>query len=830
MPKYLYPKIIVFSLVCCDTGLMSIWKYPVRLILRNRLANLIVILLITIFMGWQATKVKMSYEMARMLPESDSTSIAYEAFKDLFGQDGSVMFVGIQDERIYQVEEFNDWYQLSWDIRHVDGVEEVLSIGKIYKLQRNDSTALMDFIPVVSTMPENQAEVDSIREVIRKLPFYDGFLYNSENNVTMIMVTLDKAKLNTKSRVQLIEDIRNLCDDFGEEHDVKMRYSGLPFIRTITTKKIQNELYFFIVLALVIASGILMLFFRSLKAVFFTMLIVGITVVWVLGTISLFNYKITILTGILPPLLVVIVVENCIFLLNKYHNEYLQHGNKIKALSRVVSRIGNANLLTNTTTAVGFAAFIITGNRILTEFGIIASINIMVAYLLSLLLIPTFFSYLPPPKTRHTRHMEGSLVSRIISRIIVIVQGRRRLIYIITIILILAGLVGISQLRTTGNVVDDISKKDKLYKDLDFFEEHFKGVMPLEISIDTRTENGVFAHKGKTLYKIRRLHRLITRDSVFSKYLSRPLSVVDGISFLYQAHRGGDPKYFIMPPPTQLADLNQYTTGMDTSSSHPFQSFLDSTSRITRVSIQMANIGTHEIQMITERLRPEIDKIFPPEDYDVEMTGTSVVFLKGSSYMVKNLLQSLLLALLVISLLMALLFTSARMIVISLIPNLIPQLMTAALMGYLGIPIKPSTILIFSIALGISVDNAIHFLSRYRLQLKLNDWNIKPSVIAALHETGYSMIYSSVVLFFGFGIFIISSFGGTEALGYLIPFTLLIALLSNLFFLPSLLLSLDKYITTRSFREPLLEIFDEEEDIDLDELEIEEIHPKEEGS
>jgi predicted RND superfamily exporter protein len=296
---------------------------------------------------------------------------------------------------------------------------------------------------------------------------------------------------------------------------------------------------------------------------------------------------------------------------------------------------------------------------------------------------------------------------------------------------------------------------------------------------------------------------------------------VDGISFLYQAHRGGNEKYFVLPPPTSLNDLNQYTAGMDTTDNNPFHSFIDSTNRITRVSIQMANIGTNEIQEITERLRPEINKIFPPDEYNVVLTGTSVVFLEGSSYLVRNLLTSLLLALAVISLLMALLFTSARMIVISLIPNLIPQLMTAALMGYLGISIKPSTILIFSIALGISVDNAIHFLSRYRLQLKLNNWNIKPSVIAALSETGYSMIYSSVVLFFGFGIFVLSSFGGTEALGYLIPFTLLMALLSNLFFLPSLLLSLDKYITTKTFREPLLEIFDEEEDIDLDELQIE---------
>jgi predicted RND superfamily exporter protein len=423
--------------------------------------------------------------------------------------------------------------------------------------------------------------------------------------------------------------------------------------------------------------------------------------------------------------------------------------------------------------------------------------------------------------------MDKSLVSKMINAIVDIVQRRRKIIYICTFLFVAVGFIGVMRLQTTGNVVDDISKKDKLYKDLLFFEKHFKGVMPLEISIDSKTENGVFTHKGKTLYKIRRLHRVLQKDSLFSKYLSRPLSVVDGISFLYQAHRGGAPKYFVLPPPTGLSELNKYTRGMDTTNNNPFHSFIDSTSRITRVSIQMANIGTKEISMITEKLRPEIDKIFPQEDYDVVMTGTSVVFLEGSSYLVKNLLTSLLLALAVISLLMALLFTSARMIVISLIPNLLPQLMTAALMGYLGIPIKPSTILIFSIALGISVDNAIHFLSRYRLQLKFQNWNIKSSVIAALSETGYSMIYSSVVLFFGFGIFILSSFGGTEALGYLIPFTLLMALLSNLFFLPSLLLSLDKYITTKSFREPLLEIFDEEEDIELDDLEIEDLDQEE---
>ncbi|MFC2107442.1 RND family transporter, partial [Bacteroidota bacterium] len=493
------------------------------------------------------------------------------------------------------------------------------------------------------------------------------------------------------------------------------------------------------------------------------------------------------------------------------------------ALSRVIQRIGNANLLTNATTAAGFAAFTITGNRLLTEFGIIASVNILVAYVLTLLIIPIIYSYLPPPKDKHTKHLTKSFVSKLVNWIVYVVQTKRKLIYPIAGVIILVGIMGMVRLETTGNIVDDISKSHKLYKDLMFLEKNFKGVMPLEISIDTKKENGIFENNARALYKMKRLQRVVTRDSMFSKYFSRPLSIIDGISFIYQAHKGGDPKYFILPPPSQLNELKPYTNNANAQANSTFHSFIDSTNRVTRMSIQMANIGTKEIKMITDSIRPVIDKIFPPEDYDVSMTGTSVVFLKGSKFLVNNLLSSLLLALVVISILMALLFTSFRMIVISIIPNLIPLLMTAGLMGYTSIPIKPSTILIFSIALGISVDNAIHFLSRYRLYLRYNDWNIKESVLAALKETGFSMIYSSIVLFFGFSIFILSSFGGTEALGYLVTFTLVIALLSNLFILPSLLLTLDKHITTKTFKDPFLEIFDEEDDEDLEELEIEDI-------
>ena len=766
-------------------------------------------------MGYKAREVKLSYEMTRTLPANDSTLLLYESFKKQFGEDGSVLFIGIQDKNLFRLEEFNDWFDLSKNIRNISGVEEVVSVTRLYKLMKDDSLKKFEFIPLCKEKPKSQGEVDSIKNTIYNLPFYKDLILNPETYATILAVTLDKNQLNTKNRIQLIGEIKKETDKFGVKYNIPLHYSGLPYIRTIISRKIEGELKLFIVLALIISAIFLFLFFRSVKAVLFPVIIVIFSVIWALGTMVLLGYKITILTGIIPPLLIVIGVENCIFLLNKYHYEYWHHQNKVKSLSRVIQRIGSANFLTNAATASGFAAFLITKNKLLVEFGAIASINILVVYVLSLTLVPIFYSYLPPPKLKDIKHIQESLAKSIIDKAVFWVSNRRNIIYIITLILILIAGVGVTRLTTKGSIVDDIPKRDPLYLDLLFFEKNFKGIMPFEISIDMNKKKGVLA-----LNNLRKIDRF--QDSL-ARYpeLSRPLSIVEVIKSARQAFYGGDPIYYELPNSNELAFMQSYIPNMKTGKRTLIKNFIDTNYQITRVSVQMANIGTREIQRILNSLRPKIDSIFNPLKYKVILTGTSVVFLKGTNFLIRNLWQSLVLALIVIAILMAFLFTSWRMILISLIPNLIPQLMTAALMGYSGIPVKPSTILIFSIALGISVDNSIQYLSRYRLQLKHTNWNIPYSVISALKETGYSMIYSSTVLFFGFGIFVLSTFGGTQALGFLISFTLLVAGLLNLFILPSLLLTLDKWSTTRNFKEPLLEIFEEADDIDLDNLELE---------
>ncbi|MCF8232869.1 MAG: MMPL family transporter [Bacteroidales bacterium] len=779
------------------------WKYVVRFILRSRIAILSGIIIITGFLAYQAQDIKLSYELTKMLPEEDSTSIVYEKFKKTFGKDGNIMFAGLQSERLFELGFFNDLYDLTYDLKETEGVKQVLSLPRIYHLEKNKATHKFDFKPIITEKPKSQKELDSLKQVIYDQPLFENMLFNKKKHSTLLMISLDKEVLNNKKRVKLIGKIKNKIKPFGEKHNVTLHYSGLPYIRTLTSQKIQSELNYFILLAMFIASVALFLFFRSFKAVLIPMLIVVISVVWVLGTMALLDYKITILTGILPPLLIVIGVENCIFLLNKYHHEYRAHGNKIKSLSRVVRRVGNATFLTNLTTAVGFAAFIITGNKLLVEFGVVASINIMAVFLLSLLLIPIFFSFVKPPNAKHIKHLDNKVINKIIDNILWLVLKRRNAIYIVAGFVVIMGVIGVMQMQTNSKMFDDLSSNDKVYKDMVFMQEQVNGILPFEIAIDTKKPNGVM--RLSTLKKIERLQDTLATYPQFSK----PLSVAEVSKAAKQAFYNGDPAYYSLPNAREKNFIMSYLPDLQ-SSSHKqtiLSAFTDSNLQKTRVSVQMADIGTDQMVKIKDDLRPKIDAIFPPDKFNVDLTGTTVVYMRGTEYMITNLLHSLLIALAAIGIIMALLFTSGKMVAVSLVPNLLPQLMTAALMGYLAISLKPSTVLIFSIALGISVDNAIHFLSRYRMELKQHGWSIKISVINALRETSYSMVYSSIVLFFGFAIFTLSGFGGTEAIGYLVSFTLLVAVLSNLLVLPSLILSLDKWITTRSFNNPMLKIF-----------------------
>ena len=790
------------------------WAHISRFILRYKLFLLISLLFATIFMANKAMQVQYSYEFLPLLPEDDPIYLEYQEFLGHFGQEGNVMVVGFQCDSLYQLENYNAFYDLYGQLKEIEGVEQVVSILQARNMKKNEDLKSFEFKPVTSQRCETQKEVDGVAKELASLPFYRKLFYNDKNKTHLMALTLNKQLLDNESRIDLILSIEDVINPFAEQIGVDIHYSGLPYIRTKSTVKTKAEVEMFIFLAMGVTAFIMLLFFRSFSAMFYSMLVVSVGVVWAIGTLVLLGFKITILTALIPPLIIVIGIPNCIFLLNKYHSEFKLHGNKIKAMTRVIQKVGNATFMTNATTAAGFATFVITQTQMLVEFGIVASINILFVFFISLIIIPSIYSFLPTPKERHLSHLQRTWMNKLSAWMEKVVLNHRNIVYFSTVLLLVFAFYGVSKIETTGNIVDDIPKDDPIAIDLDFFERNFAGVMPFEVMVNTHKNNGV--SKSSTLKRIQKL------ENVLAEYpeISSTSSIADLAKFSKQAYYNGNPDYYSLPSSQEKNFILKYAKNTLGDSADIFNSFIDSTKSVARISARMKDIGTKQMRALRDSIKPKIDAIFNPEKYDVSITGTSVLFLEGTTYLVKNLFSSLLLAISLIAILMAWMFSSSRMVVVSLLPNLIPLVLTGALMGYFNISIKPSTILVFSIAFGISIDDTIHFLAKYRQELKANHWNIRLAVINALKETGVSMFYTSIVLFFGFSIFIASDFGGTVALGLLVSVTLLFAMTANLLLLPSLILSLERMITTRSFSEPLIDILDEEEDIELDALKI----------
>ena len=788
---------------------MNFWTKVAGLILRNRYLVLIFIAGITAFLAMQTENMKFSYTEANLLPENHEANVEYNKFLEIFGEEGNLILLGVKDSTVFTPKKFNAWNKLvkSFDSLKKE-VEFTLSIADVQKLKADRKKRKFVLEPLIKKEPSEKKEVLEIKEqLFEKLPFYDNLLYNKNTGTLQTAIYIKKSIVNSPIRRDFIQKkLIPRIEAFEKESGLDVRVSGMPYIRTLNSQNIQDEIILFVGGALLITAIIFFFFFRSFRATFITLLVVMIGVTWAFGFIGLLGYEITVLTALIPPLIIVIGVPNAVFLINKYQQEVKKHGNQAKSLQRVISKIGNATLMTNITTASGFATFVFVKSQLLREFGILASINIISIFILALLIIPIIYSFMPLPKKKHLNHLEKKWIENVVDWMERMVRNKRITIYITTVIVIILGIIGVYQIRVSGSLIEDMPKGMQFYKDIKFFENEFGGIMPLEILIDTKKDKGVM--KLSTLKRMEKINETI---ETFPE-LSKPISVVNLVKYSKQAYYKGKPKYYQLPTSQEQSYIFSYTKNSD-SNAGMLKSFVDSTGRYARITTFMKDIGTDKMDIIQERLKAVIKKEFSEEKYTVSLTGKALVFIKGTNYLIKNLVISLSLAILLIAIFMAWMFRSHQMILISLIPNMLPLLITAGLMGFFGIPIKPSTILVFSIAFGISVDDTIHFLAKYRQELIANNWKIKPSVYAALRETGVSMFYTSIVLFFGFLVFTISSFGGTIALGGLVSITLLLAMVSNLILLPSLLLTFEKKIANKKvFKEPSMRILPPKED------------------
>ena len=767
------------------------WQRLGKFVLQYRLPLLITLFVITGIMGYFANKVTLSYEFAKAIPSDNPKYRDYVAFRQKFGDDGNLLVVGVQTDKIFELNTFKSYLHLQEQLKKVSNVENVLSVPSSITLHKDELTEKLIPLKIFADSISTQAELDSAKAVFFNQPFYKSLLYNPDSNAYLMGVRINKDSLNSPKRTKIVNDISEAVKAFETETKIATHISGLPLIRTLVSDKIKREMKLFLIGSLILSALILLVFFRSLSTTILSLVVVILGVVWSVGLLYLCGYKITLLTALTPPLVVVIGIPNCIYFINKYHTAYRTNRDKNKSLVDMVSKMGVVTLFCNITAAIGFAVFALTRSAILKEFGVVAGISIMFIFVISFILLPAVLSYLPAPKPAQTKYLDNRWITTFLLRIEHWVMNHKKTVFGVTGVVLIVAIFGIFKLKTVAFIVDDLPKDDTIYTDLKFFEKNFKGVMPLEIVIDTKKRNGLAGMRALTVYsKVDSLSQYITAQ----KDMNRPLSIAEGLKFAKQAFYDGDSVNYLLPNSFDGAFVGEYLKPGKSDSSGKnnlakmLTAFMDSSRQSTRVSISMADVGTVQLPILLSGIQQQTDKLFDTAQYKVTLTGSSITFLEGSRFIINGLKESILYAFLLIAVCMLYLFKSARILICSLIPNIIPLVITAGVMGWAGIPLKPSTVLIFSVALGIAIDITIRFLVNYKQELPTFNNDIMATVSATIKNTGLSIVYTSLVLIAGFIIFCLSSFGGTKSLGWLTSITLLVATLTNLILLPVLLL------------------------------------------
>jgi predicted RND superfamily exporter protein len=768
------------------------WKSLAEFVIKNRFVLLAALLLSTGLMGYYASKIKLSYEFSKAIPTDNPRYKDYVTFKQTFGDDGNLMVVGIKTKELFQLSTFKAYQALQQRIKEVPHVEDILSVPAAVYLQKD---SISEKLHAVKIFPENigsQLELTQADALFRTLPFYQGLLYNPTTNAYLMGVRINKTILNSKGRTAVINAISKEVSLFSQQTGLTTHLSGLPLIRTVVADRIQDEMKLFLIGSLLFSIAMLLLFFRSISTTILSMAVVIIGVIWTVGITHLMGYQITLLTALIPSLVVVIGIPNCIYFINKYHTSYVKSGNKTQSLVDMVSKMGVVTLFCNIAAAIGFAVFALTKSAILKEFGAVAGLSIMVIFVVSFILLPAVLSLLPAPGKRELKYLYSNWINALLIRIDRWVFHHKKAVWVTTVVLVLVSVAGMWQLKTVGKIVDDLPKNDVIYTDLQFFEQNFKGVMPLEIMIDTKKKRGLSGMRALQVYdKVDSLAMYIAEQP----NMNRPLTVAEGLKFAKQGFYEGDANNYMLPNAFDGAFVGEYLRPAKGDQQNNFtkmlRSFVDSANQTTRISVSMADVGTEQLPLILNGIEKRANELFD-SSYKVTLTGTSITFLEGSKFIINGLKESIVWAFLLIAVCMLYLFRSWRILVCSLIPNLVPLLVTAGIMGWAGVPLKPSTVLVFSVALGIAVDITIRFLVNYKQVLPEYQYDVAASVKATVQQTGLSIIYTSLVLTAGFIIFCASSFGGTFALGWLTSVTLLVATITNLVLLPVLIVFMAK--------------------------------------
>lgn len=745
------------------------------ILLRGRYVWLALVAVVSAFMAWHARKVEITQDFIKVVPEDDPDYQAYRAFQREFGEDASALVIGLRVPKDASGALWQGIKALSDTLSKLPGVKRVFGVPTAVRLRWNGEKFFTEPLP----LPSDSASWATLR---LHNPLYQRLLWDSSGQSTLLFVHLDSLTLHTKAKHTLIKQVETITRTYAAKLHTEAHFGGVPYLRHYVAQLLPKELWLFVSASLVLTVLALLVYFRSWYAAVFPVILLGLASLWTVGIIGLYGFKLTLLTALLPPVIIILGIPPGIYMLSDYHRLYVAKGNKVRAIEEMLRQLGLVTFMIHANTAFGFLTLYLTNVVPLQEFGLVAFWGTMGTYVLTILLLPSFFMLLPEPKERHLRHLTNRWVIRLVHWSGAVVERKRAWVYGITISLFLIGGYGIARLQAVSYMADDLPSEAQVMQDLAFFEAHYGGMMPFEVVIEAKQPQG--------LRRLRTLRALSALQDSMAKYpeLSRSLSIADLLKAARQAFWGGAPNAYALPQPEELPALLRALRSQEAGTLSLLGGLVDTAYQRTRITAFVKDIGSRDMPHLLAAVQADVQATFGEEASHVRITGTTLIFLKAIDYLIDNLVWSLVATFLLVAIQMFLLYGSFRIMLISMAVNLLPLFLVAGLMGYIGMPIKPSTALIYEMAFGIVVDSAIHFLSSYQWYYRRHPIPERAAVVS-VHHTGALIAYTSFVLLMGFGIFAFSSFGGTRALGILTAISLGIGLFSNIFLLPSLLIT-----------------------------------------
>ncbi|MTI39506.1 efflux RND transporter permease subunit [Fulvivirga lutimaris] len=734
-------------------------------------STILFILLITVLSISQLTSLKFNYVFEDFFPVDDPELEFYKDFSTKFENDNDYLLIGIENNQgVFKRDLLTKVKYLTDSLEKLAEVQSVVSITNI-ELPIISKAGIFN-IPLVHPSEPARLEADSTR--LYKQPHFIGSLVSDDGKSTVLVIR----HINFTSKEttdQFLEIIQTLLQqsEFEQYH-----IAGKTYAQGIFIGLIQEELMTFISASVVLVILFLGLAYRNWWGIVIPLLIVSVSTIWILGFMAITGKSLDILMGLLPTIMFVVGMSDVVHLKTKYIENLRNGDNKIQSIKTAAKEVGMATFLTSLTTSVGFLTLYTASIRPIQEFGLYTALGVVIAFVVTFTLLPSCMLLLPAPSISVKVAHKTSWI-KLLGRCFLGVMKNKTTVLVSSAALVLISVYGINQIVVNTYLIEDLPNDHPLKVSFNFFDQKLGGSRPFEVAVQVKDSS-------KTVFS----PEVASKIEEVSEYLKSSHEVGglrssnSVLKALNQAVNSGSTDEYILPEGTKEWKAIERPLKRIRIKGDLEGKLTANGERTGRITGWIDDIGSAISLERNAEFRRFVDRTIANKDVDFVLTGTSNLIDKNNRYLAENMMKGLGIAFAVVALIAGLLFRSFRMVLITLIPNIIPLMMVAGIMGIFGITLKLSTSIVFTIAFGIAVDDTIHFTSKLKLELDKGK-----SLIYALKRTylstGKAIIVTSIILSGGFLILILSSFGGTFFTGLLISLTLIFALIIDLTLLPT---------------------------------------------